>query len=250
MRPLIAVTTTSIPESGVNRSLDVHLDSSYMSAFERLGMTCVLVSPAHPRESVRDLVGLARGLVLPGGEDVDPAFYGERPIPELGQVNPGRDVMEFAALEVALERRIPILAICRGCQVLNVHLGGTLYQDLNAQRPGALRHRQTEPWYASSHEVTLESDSRLCRLLREPKLSINSFHHQAIKDLGSDLRVVARAEDGLIEAVEHDDPDRWVIGVQWHPERHEAHTPDEDPDRRLLAEFHQEVLRCCGDAGD
>lgn len=242
MRPFIAVTTTSIPETGFNKSMVLHLDASYISVFEQLGMACVLVSPAHARDSVRELVGLAAGLVLPGGEDVDPAFFGERPIPELGQVNPARDVMEFAALDVALERRIPILAICRGCQVLNVHMGGTLYQDLGTQRPGALRHRQSEPWYARSHHVELESDSRLCSLLREPQLSINSFHHQGIKDLGRDLRVVGHADDGLIEAVEHEDRERWVIGVQWHPERHEAHTPDEDPDRKLLAAFHQAVL--------
>lgn len=247
MRPLIAITTTSIPESGMNLSPDVHLDSSYMSAFERMGLTCLLVTPAHSRESVRAIMERAQGLVLPGGEDVDPAFYGERPQPELGQVNPSRDVTEFAALECALESGIPILAICRGAQVLNVHMGGTLFQDLATRRPGGLRHRQTEPWFASSHAVVLEGDSRLCRLLGQKELSINSFHHQAIKELGDGLCVVARADDGLIEAIELKDAGQWVIGVQWHPERHEAHTPDEDPDRRLLAEFHQQVLRHASD---
>ena len=243
MRPLIAVTTTSIPESGLSHTPDVHLDSSYMSAFERMGMTCLLVTPVHTRESVRAILERVHGLVLPGGEDVDPAFYGERPVPELGQVNPARDVMEFAALECALESGIPILAICRGAQVLNVHMGGSLFQDLATRRPGGLRHRQTEPWFASSHAVSLEGDSRLCRLLRQNELSINSFHHQAIKELGQGLRVVARADDGLIEAIELADADQWVVGVQWHPERHEAHTPDEDPDRRLLAAFHEQVVQ-------
>lgn len=247
MHPLIAVTTTSVPESGVNQTMDVHLNSTYLAAFERIGMTCLLVTPAHSRESVRQIVGLAHGLVLPGGEDVDPAFYGEEPVPELGLVNPARDVVEFAALEAALERPVPVLAICRGAQVLNVHLGGTLYQDLATQRPGQLRHRQTEPWFSRSHTVRLEEDSLLSGLLRAQELRINSFHHQAIKELGRGLRVSARAEDGLIEGVEMDGEDRWVVGVQWHPERHEAHTPDEDPDLRLIAEFHQAVLRCCQD---
>lgn len=241
MGPLVGVTTTLVPESGTWRRPEIALYAVYVAALEQLGLTSVLITPAHSPRSVKALIEQCHGLVLTGGEDVDPSRYGEDPLPELGMVNPARDEMEMTALGLALEHRIPVLGICRGCQVLNVYFGGTLYQDLDTQRPGELRHRQSEPWGLRTHHVTVEPDSRLSRLLELEEMLINSYHHQAIKDVAPGLVVVAKAADGLIEAVESTSGE-WIIGVQWHPERHEATAPETDPDRMLFEGFRMAVV--------
>jgi putative glutamine amidotransferase len=150
--------------------------------------------------------------------------------------------MEFHALDCALQRGMPVFGICRGAQVLNVHFGGTLYQDIVTQRPGELRHQQSAPWGRHAHAVVVEPESLLCSLVGERRLFINSFHHQAVKDVGRDLRVVARADDGLIEGIEHTRYP-WLLGVQWHPERNQASTPETNPDLRLFAGFRDAVSR-------
>lgn len=242
MGALIAITTTIVPEAGAHRRPEVSLYAAYMSPFEALGMTCVPITPAHSAESIARLVGLCSGLVLTGGDDVDPSRYGETPKPYLGAVNPARDESEFQALTAAMKMRLPVLAICRGMQLLNVHLGGTLYQDLEAEFEDPLTHRQTQPWGQRSHSARVEPGSRLHREIRSETLRINSFHHQGVKDLAPELRATAWADDGLVEAVELKG-DQWVVGVQWHPERHEAAAPETDPDRRLLIGFGKLVLR-------
>ncbi len=244
-RPLVAVTTTSVPESGPDSGMTIHLYALYMSVLEQMGVTCVLITPAHSEESVQRLLHVCHGIMVTGGEDVDPCFYGESPVPELGMVNPARDAMELNAVGIAMDRNLPTLAVCRGFQVLNVHFGGTLYQDLETQWEGGVRHRQSEPWFARSHGVKLESDSRLAALVGDDDLVINSFPHQGIREVGDGLRVVGRADDGLVEALELEEEGSWVVGVQWHPERHEAQAPREDPDRRLFRGFRDAAVDYC-----
>jgi putative glutamine amidotransferase len=242
----VALTTTIDPEAGSHARPAVFLYSNYIQALERVGAAAVLITPAHTTAAIDALVSACSGLVLTGGEDVDPARYGERPVPALGAVQQARDEMEFRAVECALRHGMPIFGICRGVQVLNVHFGGTLYQDIDTQRPGTLVHQQTA-WDRHAHGVTVEPESLLCALVGERRLAINSFHHQAVKDVGRDLRVVARADDGLIEAIEHT-RHPWLLGVQWHPERNEASTPDTDPDLRLFAGFRAAVAKHAGAA--
>src|SRR5690606_24932130 len=155
-----------------------------------------------------------------------------------------RDVMELEVLRRALEARMPVLAICRGLQLLNVHFGGTLVQDLPSERPGGPIHEQQAPITDHWHGARVESGSRLARILGSESLQINSFHHQGIERLGAGLRPLAWAEDRLIEAVEAVDHP-WVIGVQWHPERAEAEVPDTHthPDWRLFSAFGEEARR-------
>jgi putative glutamine amidotransferase len=154
--------------------------------------------------------------------------------------------MEFEAVSCALRRGMPVFGICRGLQVLNVHFGGTLYQDIMTDREGDhVAHEQAGSWYDRTHDATVAPDSLLHRIVGTDRLRINSFHHQAVKHLGSDLRVVARAADGLVEAIEHREYP-WLLGVQWHPERNEATTPLTDPDRRLFAEFGAAVRDWAG----
>jgi putative glutamine amidotransferase len=237
MRPIIALTTTLDPRGGDHRQPRVGIYANYLHVLQRVGVTPSLVSPAHDAESVKALVRAGRGLVLSGGEDVNPEWYGEEPTPQLGEVNPARDAMEWRALEVALSLDMPVFGICRGMQLLNVFLGGTLYQDLATQRPDLLKHQQETPWGHHHHRVQCQEGSRLQRILGDcMPLEINSYHHQAVKDLAPGVRCVAQAEDGLIEAIESENH-RWVLGVQWHPERHEADAPNTDPNIRILQAF-------------
>ncbi len=241
MNPLVAVTTGLLAEGGSHGQPQVVLYTSYMRVLEAVGLAPVLVTPAHSPEARRALLEACAGLVLTGGEDVDPQRYGEDPIPQLGEVTPARDEAEAAALALALARDLPVLGICRGCQVLNVAYGGTLYQDLAVQRPGTGLHEQGDGvWDEHAHVARVEPGSRLHGIVGRGEVPINSFHHQAIREPAPGLAVTARAEDGVVEAVE--DPARtWVLGVQWHPERQEAGAGPDDPDRLLFAAFGDAV---------
>jgi putative glutamine amidotransferase len=238
--PLRVALTTTVDLAGSHARPAVMLYTSYIHALEQVGLAPVLITPAHSPGSIAALLDACSGLVLSGGEDVDPSRYGERPSPALGIVEPLRDDMEFCALAMAEERGVPILGICRGLQVLNVHFGGTLYQDIATERPSDLLHQQREPWSDRSHGASVRPGSMLQRIVREERLQINSFHHQAIKHLGRGLVVTSRADDGLVEAIEHEQYP-WLLGVQWHPERNEAAGPDGDPDRRIFLAFRTAV---------
>lgn len=232
----VALTTTSLEAGGSYQRPSVFIYESYLRALQSVGLAPVLVTPAHSPESVRALLDGCAGLVLSGGEDVEPARYGAEPSPALGSVNRRRDEVEFLAVERALALQLPILGICRGAQVLNVALGGTLFQDIATERPGPVLHEQQQAWGQRSHCASVAADSRLHDIVGTDELFINSYHHQAVRDVAPALRVVARAEDGMVEAVEgRDHP--WLIGVQWHPERYEASAADNDPDRLLFQAF-------------
>src|SRR5229473_339546 len=165
------------------------------------------------------------GLLLTGGDDVEPARYGETPHPTVKEAEPGRDEFEIGLITAARARQLPIFAICRGVQVLNVACGGTLVQDIPSQVHGALAHSMPAPPHESyllAHEVWIDKDTLLWKLMRE-RLSdadaceVNSRHHQAVKRLAAGFRVAATAPDGVVEAIE-DPAARFCLGVQWHPE--------------------------------
>ena len=175
--------------------------------------------------SVTDALEAMDGLLLTGGDDVAPARYGEEAHPSVVRVAPERDQFELGLVREARRRNLPILAICRGLQVLNVAAGGTLIQDIASQVTGALEHRQLVPPKQSfdfAHEIWLEEDSLLARLMRE-RLSdadaceVNSRHHQAVNQVAAGFEVSATAPDGVIEAIE-DPKAHFCLGVQWHPE--------------------------------
>jgi putative glutamine amidotransferase len=239
-RPLIAVTTSLAP-MGAHQLPAVKLNANYIASVEGPGGAALLLTPAHDAASVEAIVGVAHGLVLTGGEDVDPARYGQPPHPTVTSVNPARDAMEFAALEAAVRRGIPVLAICRGMQLLNVGLGGTLIQDLPSERSSELRHEQDAPVDQKWHHATVAEGTGLATIFGTRELFINSFHHQAVDALGRGLRASAWAEDGVVEGIEGTGG-TWMFGVQWHPERGEAHGRQDDardPNRRLFWAFVQ-----------
>lgn len=245
MRPLIAVTTTIDPSETARehyRVPQVLLGTPYVAAVERVGCTPLMLTPAHCDESVSDVLDIAHGLMLTGGEDIDPALYGQERHPRLMQTCRARDDAELSILRQALERDLPVLAICRGLQLVNVAFGGTLYQDIPTQLGGDLTHEQNAPVNDRWHDARVDPDSLLGQVLGVHDLHINSFHHQAIEQLAEGLKANAWAEDGLIEGAESPSH-RWLLGVQWHPERGEAEVLRDrrEPDRRLFWAFAKEA---------
>ena len=220
-----------------------YLARYYCEALEAAGGLPVHL-PLIPREGyIKEVSAKLDGVLLPGSaSDVDPLRYGEEPREGLGSVHPLRDETDLLVLEALEGSGAPLLAICFGMQALNVHRGGTLIQDIKTQVPGALKHEQGAPRERPSHRVTLEAESVFARLAGRLELYVNSHHHQAIGRVGRDLSVAARTSDGVIEAVEDLRPDRWVIGVQWHPE---IGWEADDFSQKLFASF----VRAAGEYG-
>jgi putative glutamine amidotransferase len=223
--PRIGITGSVAPSRiGTRRAF---LNEPYLTGVRDAGGVPVVLTPAHQGESLRALYEWLDGLLLTGGEDVEPARYGETVRDASVESVPERDVLEFRLLEWALADGLPVLAICRGIQVLNVALGGTLYQDLatESDRPATIAHNQGAldppvPRVEPSHAVTLPPGSLLAGLVGDGERAVNSMHHQGIRALAPPLHPVGFAPDGLIEAVEAKDPgpSGFLVGVQWHPE--------------------------------
>lgn len=239
-RPLVALSTEMVAQAGRHKRPQATIYGSYIARLQEVGLTPVLITPLHDEAAVRQILASCAGLVLSGGEDVDPRRYGEEPIPDVNFVTPERDVVEWVALDEALGRQLPVLAICRGIQVLNAHRGGTLFQDVPSQKPDALVHEQTEPWGSPAHAVQIVAGSRLHAILGGTSLDVNSYHHQAPKDVAPGFVVTARAPDGVIEGMETTGPD-YIVAVQWHPERIGDDAPDDHHDRRLFRSFADAV---------
>lgn len=166
---------------------------------------------------VRQLTGMLDGVLLTGGHDIDPTLYGDERLAFCGPTLPARDRLEWLLLDEAAARDLPVLGICRGIQMLAVHDGGTLWQDLPTQLPSGVSHHMSAPYDRVAHEVTLVEGSPLRRLLGVGTLGVNSYHHQAVRSLGPGLSPMAFAPDGVVEAV-WEPGRRFVWGVQWHPE--------------------------------
>ena len=195
---------------------------NYLRALEVAGVPADRIRVVTPEMGVdyHAMGAEALGLVLAGGEDMEPERYGEEEIPEAQvAVNPARDEMELALLAGAREARVPTWGVCRGVQVLNVFFGGTLWQDLALQLPTQVLHQLSNPDDALIHALAVDDPTvTLGSLLARENPLVNSRHHQAVKDLGDGLVAVAHAPDGVTEALYLDDPSWWVRGVQWHPE--------------------------------
>ncbi len=217
--PIIGLTCSEIQPVQEGSSVRFGQSQTYVQALAKAGAAPLLVPPIADRSLLRSLYERLDGLLLAGGRDIDPTYYGEtlheKCIPDLA----ARDEMELVLTRWAVDEGKPLLGICRGIQVLNVALGGSLYQDIDAQVPGAERHAWHDgyPRDHLPHQVTVAAGTHLASIVGTAHLPVNSLHHQAIKDVALGLAAVARASDGIIEAAEVEGHP-FALAVQWHPE--------------------------------
>jgi putative glutamine amidotransferase len=220
--PLIGITADSSgceqTGSTTNRQGLYSLLSRYCDAVENAGGLPIIIPHSRSRTQIRHLLRRIDGLLISGGGfDIDPACYDEQPIAKLGKLNPQRTFTELESIAFGLERDLPMLGICGGAQAINVALGGSLYQDIGTQFPAALNHQQEERSDNHGHIVEVARDTLLYRISGRRKLSVNTTHHQAIRELGEGLAINATAPDGVIEGIEGKNHS-FVLGLQWHPE--------------------------------
>jgi putative glutamine amidotransferase len=220
---------------GEPAQVEMALGLPYLRAIERAGGLPVVLPPLE-LDRISPLLDHLSGVLLSGGPDLDPAAYGRAAHPDLGQTEPQLDEFEVHLARETHARGLPMLGICRGAQALNVACGGTLHQHLPEITDGSIAHRQRRPGAEATHEVRVASGSDLAAVLGSVRLSVNSFHHQSVDQLGSGLRAVAWADDGVIEGIEGWGPS-FLLGVQWH-----AETLVDDPAQ--LALFERLITAC------
>lgn len=228
--PIIGITSSFVRKTLNSEGVYVHHD--YHRAILAAGGVPVILPPA-PLHVIPSYLSMCDGFILSGGEDVHPMHYGQSPHEKLGPVFSERDEFELRLTASILEQKKPLLAICRGLQLINVALGGTLWQDIPTQAPSNILHSQSSHRSVPIHQVTLAGHSRLAKIIQETTLSVNSLHHQGIETLGKGLTAVGHSPDDLIEAVEMEG-DVFVVGVQWHPE---SMVPESIEMRRLFSHF-------------
>ncbi len=213
MKPRIAMTASLGPVSG---GLRVHVPIAYVDAVEAAGGRPIILPPIAGEASAEELLSVADGLLLAGGDDLDPALWGETPHPAASIMDPRRQKADLAWIALAEACGLPVLGICLGCQQVAAHRGGRLIQHV-PDEPGAVTDHGCGG-RRTMHRVAVEPGSLLARVVGAEPLEVNSSHHQAVREAGRGMRVVARAEDGVIEGIEDPAPGRFFLGVQWHPE--------------------------------
>lgn len=233
--PQVLVTATTEVVRGRSR---VRVNEAYTDALVAAGMTPLVLPPIASRAAVAALDGVD-ALLLTGGEDIDPKHYDQASHDKTAEPHARRDACEIALACAARERRTPTFAICRGAQLINVALGGTLVQDIRSQRTTDIDHDQSARRTERVHAVAVDEGSLLSRVVGAAEIGVNSSHHQAVDRVAPGLRVTATASDGIIEAIESVDPAWWMLAVQWHPEEL-VNTP-EDWDRRLFEAFSRAI---------
>jgi putative glutamine amidotransferase len=236
--PFIGVTTwRTYSKSGYAW---ISVSEAYLQAISQAGACPVSIPLGLPEEILADLLARLDGVLFTGGGDLNPHTYGEEWHPDLKEVDDDRDRMELYLLHRVLESRIPFLGICRGIQVINVGLGGSLYADIASQHPGAIKHDFHSYWPRDylAHEVQIQAGSQLARILGKTRVQVNSLHHQGIRRLAPGLLATAQAPDGLIEGIELSDH-AFGLAVQWHPEC----LTDFEPMRKLFGAFVEQTKK-------
>ena len=197
----------------------IHLLRTYVDATIKAGGVPIIIPPELPEDNWKALYEKLDGIIFSGGADIDPKLYNEKPHPKVYGINHDRDNLEIPLILQTIEDEKPFFAICRGFQVLNVALGGTLYTHISDQLENSLQHStpKDQPRSAPVHEIKIEEDSHLAKIVGTPILKVNSWHHQGVKDISPQLKITAYAPDGLAEAMELKNHP-FSIAVQWHPE--------------------------------
>ncbi|WP_196592664.1 gamma-glutamyl-gamma-aminobutyrate hydrolase family protein [Pectinatus sottacetonis] len=226
-KPIIGISGSILADdSGVFRGYPrAYVNSDYVRSVEDAGGVPVIIPFEADEANIKATIELCDGLILSGGQDVSPLNYGEEPLQGIGDVFPERDKFDFSLIRAAMDRLLPVLAICRGHQIINVYNGGTLYQDLSYDKNCTIKHLQNQRPELGTHTIILEKNSRLADIIGKTEIITNSFHHQTIKTAGSGLEITGRAKDGTIEAFEHNNYP-WLISIQFHPEMMSAVNED------------------------
>jgi len=239
-KPLIGITCNYDEREGWGASTGlivagqdgVYLANDYVYSLEKAGATPVLIPQCKDFENVKPLLAMLDGVLVSGGHDVGPERYNTFPKPYCGTVSSRRDACDLAVTHYALEAGIPLLGICRGTQILNVAMGGTLYQDLEKEGNFEYHFGDKYPRNMGWHKVALAEGSLLRQIYGADQIAVNSFHHQAVRDPGQGVEIVARSTDGVPEAIEVKGQ-KFAVGVQWHPEM----MFDSDEQFKLLQAF-------------
>ncbi|MBQ0140698.1 MAG: gamma-glutamyl-gamma-aminobutyrate hydrolase family protein [Kurthia sp.] len=214
-KPIIGITASYVKQNELSKGIFVHQD--YDRAIIRAG-GIPIVLPVANNELIDDYLTICDGIIFSGGEDIVPKFYGQLANEKLGTTYEARDEAEIYMLQAAMKKNKVILGICRGIQLINVALGGTLIQDIPSELETKVKHMQGNPRAKTSHDIRIDQTSLLFATLGEEQLAVNSLHHQSINQLGDGLKVTAYSvEDNIIEAIEHETYKK-LLAVQWHPE--------------------------------
>lgn len=226
-RPIIGISGSIIIDSsgafpGYRRS---YVNEDYVVSVIKNGGVPFIIPVTDDLKVIETQIDQIDGLILSGGHDVTPQNYHEEPEQKIGGCWPERDIFDCALIKAAVDKKIPILGICRGAQIINVLYGGNLYQDLSYRKESTLRHDQASSPTQTTHYVTINPETHLAKILDQSELMVNSFHHQIIKNIASNFTVAAKAKDGVVEAIEANDYP-YLIGVQWHPEMLHSSNPE------------------------
>ncbi|RME03943.1 MAG: gamma-glutamyl-gamma-aminobutyrate hydrolase family protein [Planctomycetota bacterium] len=236
-KPRIAISTEfELLQRPFGKRYTSFLYEPYYQALQKAGAFVITLPPLPCPEDIQHLNGIVDGLVLSGGDDLPPQLYHQQPLPQanLTPIHPKRQKTEFALLQWAEEQKIPTLGICLGAQVINVHRNGTLWQDIQTQIPHALCHRK--PKEPTFHPIQVSTQSKLYQILQTTQLTVNSYHHQAIQKLGTNLQAAAKAPDGVVEAIEASDHP-FLVGIQWHLELDQEKLPYNQKILEYFVEF-------------
>lgn len=235
VKPIIGITAF------VEEDLSSRLNVAYSKSIIEAG-GIPLIIPIGVEEEAAQILALTDGLLLSGGHDVHPFLFGAEPSLKLGKIHPARDTIELALIEAAFQRKMPIFGICRGIQILNVALGGTLYQDIDSDHFSTklLQHMQQSGRAVATHSVQVIADNLLATIVEQEKIAVNSFHHQAVNVLAEKLKVAAKSSDGIIEAVVHEEMP-FCLAVQWHPE--ELAIAGDEGAQKLFSAFVEASLK-------
>ncbi|MEK5231272.1 gamma-glutamyl-gamma-aminobutyrate hydrolase family protein [Lysinibacillus sp. FSL K6-0232] len=235
MKPIIGITAF------VDDSLSSQLNAAYSKSIIEAG-GIPLIIPIGVEQDVAEILALTDGLLLSGGHDIHPFLFGEDPSPNIGKVHPARDAVEVALIEEAITRKMPIFGICRGLQILNVALGGTLYQDIDSDYAGTklLQHAQQSDRMVATHYVQIAANNLLMDIIGQEKIAVNSLHHQAVKILADNCQAAALSSDGIVEAMVYKELP-FCLAVQWHPE--ELATVGDQHALKLFSAFIEASLK-------
>ena len=216
--PIIGISSSIIVDNSGSFAgyMRAYVNKDYVDAVIRAGGVPLIIPFSVDKEVIISQAQLIDGLILSGGQDINPYNYGQEPSQKIGEFFPERDIYEMILLEESKKRDIPILGICRGFQLINIAAGGTLYQDLSLIPGNILKHNQVSNPTLKTHKIEIKENSFISSIFGKETM-VNSFHHQAIDKVANDFIVVARASDGVVEAIEHKTY-KFLVAVQWHPE--------------------------------